>query len=185
VRRLSGTAPDAMAEEMVLKHKSNPPAAARRDAVVLATVRGAVAIVAWLGLAAPSWASLGGSSASIEVDRAHLAARSSTVVNAAYSVHIITLPNGGSVKEFERSDGVVFGIAWHGPSRPDLRQLLGSHFATMQSDVIVRSGRRLRAPLSDVKSDFVVHSAGHPGAFVGAAFLPQQAPASFSVNALQ
>jgi hypothetical protein len=144
-----------------------------------------LAILTWLGFASPSVAALGGATSSIEVDRAHLAARSSTVVNAAYTVHIMTLPNGGTVKEFERSDGVVFAIAWRGPARPDLRQLLGARFETMQSDILVSNRRRLRAPLTDERSDFVLHSAGHSGAFVGSALLPQMAPADFSVSALQ
>lgn len=146
---------------------------------------GLLCVLAWLGFAAPSFATLGGVSSSIEIDRAHLAARSNTVVNAAYTVHIMTLPNGGTVKEFERSDGVVFAIAWRGPSRPDLRQLLGSRFPVLQSDVVVNSGRRLRAPLADARSDFVLRSAGHSGAFVGSAYLPQMAPADFSVSDLQ
>jgi len=144
-----------------------------------------IAVLAWFGFAAPSFATLGGVSATIEADRAHLAARSSTVVNADYTVHIMTLPNGGTVKEFERSDGVVFGIAWRGPSRPDLRQLLGARFNVLQSDIAVHGGRRLRAPLADERSDFVLHSAGHSGAFVCSAYLPQMAPSDFSISALQ
>ncbi len=171
-----------------MKYKRNQPTTARRPQTFSTCARlcsGGLAALAWLGVASPSFASLGGVASSIEVDRAHLAARSSTVVNAAYTVYVMTLPNGGTVKEFERSDGVVFGIAWRGPSRPDLRQLLGSRFAVMQSDVVVHGGRRLRAPLIDERSDFVLHSAGHSGAFVGSAYLPQLAPASFSVSDLQ
>ncbi len=114
----------------------------------------------------------------------HLAARSSTIVNVAYTIHMMTLPNGGTVKEFERSDGVVFALAWSGPSRPDLRQLLGTRFDVMQSDIAARKGRRLRGRMADERSDFVLHSAGHSGAFVGAAYLPQMAPAEFSVSDL-
>jgi hypothetical protein len=141
--------------------------------------------MAWLGFAAPSFASLGGASASIETDRAHLAAKSSTILNADYSVNVMTLPNGGTVREFERSDGVVFAVTWRGPSRPDLRQLLGSRFSVLQSDLAAHTGRRHRGRLSDARSDFVLHGAGHSGAFVGSAYLPQMAPAGFSVSALK
>jgi hypothetical protein len=137
-----------------------------------------------LGFAAPGFAALGRDHASIEADRVHLAARSSTIVNVAYTIHMMTLPNGGTVKEFERSDGVVFALAWSGPSRPDLRQLLGTRFDVMQSDIAARKGRRLRGRMADERSDFVLHSAGHSGAFVGAAYLPQMAPAEFSVSDL-
>jgi hypothetical protein len=144
----------------------------------------AFAVVAWLGFAAPGFAALGRDHTSIEADRAHLAARSSTIVNAAYTVHVMTLPNGGTVKEFERSDGVVFALSWSGPSRPDLRQLLGDRFEGMQADILARKGRRLRGRLSDERSDFVLHSTGHSGAFVGGAYLPQLAPANVSVSDL-
>jgi hypothetical protein len=173
---------------MRLKHKRNPPLPLCRSPIAATSIKvcwGLIALLAWLGFAAPSFATLGGASATVERDRAHLAARSSAIVNAAYTVHVMTLPNGGTVKEFERSDGVVFAIAWRGPSRPDLRQLLGSRFEVMQSDVVVRSGRRLRAPLADERSDFVLHSAGHSGAFVGSAYLPQMAPSDFSISALK
>jgi hypothetical protein len=172
---------------MVLKHKRNLAMAARPEAAWArpAPVRcGLIAMAVWLGFAAPGFAALGRGHDSIEADRAHLAARSSATVNAAYTVHVMTLPNGGTVKEFERSDGVVFALAWSGPSRPDLRQLLGSRFDVLQSDIVVRNGRRLRAPLADERSDFVLRSAGHSGAFVGAAYLPQMAPAVFSVGDL-
>jgi len=171
-----------------LKYKRNQPTAQRRKQTSTTSAQvcgGLIAMIAGLGFAAPSFATLGGVSASIEADRAHLAARSSTIVNAAYTVHIMTLPNGGTVKEFERSDGVVFAISWRGPSRPDLRQLLGNRFAVMQADIVTTSRRRLRAPLTDERSDFVLHSSGHSGAFVGSAYLPQAAPANFSVSALQ
>lgn len=171
-----------------MKHNRNQPRAPRQTgawATPAKALGGLVALLAYLGCAAPSFAALGGVSATIEADRVHLAARSSTVVNAAYTVHIMTLPNGGTVKEFERSNGVVFAISWRGPSRPDLRQLLGSRFGVLQSDILVHSGRRLRAPLADERSDFVLHSGGHSGAFVGVAYLPQMAPADFSVSALQ
>jgi hypothetical protein len=176
-----------VAEEILLKYKRNQQAALRWPQTSLPSAQicgGLIALLAWLGFTAPSFAALGGISASIEADRAHMAARSSTVVNAAYTVHIMTLPNGGTVKEFERRDGVVFGIAWQGPSRPDLRQLLGSRFQVLQSDISVHDGRRLRAPLTDERSDFVLHSAGHSGAFVGSAYLPQTAPAGFSTSDL-
>jgi hypothetical protein len=176
-----------VAEETILKYKRNQPTFSGRSKAWTAprqVCAGLIASLAWLGFAAPSFATLGGVTASIETDRAHLAARSNTVVNAAYTVHVMTLANGGTVKEFERSDGVVFAIAWRGPSRPDLRQLLGSRFEVMQSDILVRNGRRLRAPLIDERSDFVLHSAGHSGAFIGSAYLPQMAPADFSLSDL-
>jgi hypothetical protein len=177
-----------IAEGNALKHKRNRPHPAHVTNALAGVERlccGMLALIAWLGFAAPSFASLGGASVSIEADRAHLAAKASTVVNADYTVNVMTLPNGGTVKEFERSDGTVFAVAWRGPSRPDLRQLLGSRFEVLQSDIAAHTGRRLHSRLSEERSDFVLHGGGHSGAFVGSAYLPQLAPAGFSVSALQ
>ena len=84
----------------------------------------------------------------------------------------MTLANGGLVREFTRADGTVFAVTWRGPGRPDLRQLLGDHFQTLQADN-VRNGPRTRRPLSVNRSDFIVRTGGHSGAFWGVAFLPQ------------
>ncbi len=170
-----------------MKHKRNLPHAPRPTAAATPRLKvyGALfAAAAWLGFAAPSFAALGGASATVELDRAHLAARSSAIVNADYTVHIITLPNGGTVKEFENGGGVVFAVTWRSPSRPDLRQLLGPRFNVLQADVATHRGQR-RNLLSDERSDFVLHGAGHSGAFVGSAYLPQAAPSGFSLSALQ
>lgn len=170
-----------------MKHKPRHPPALAPKSTWLRIDRvcgGLIALVAWLGFAAPSFATLGGASSSVEADRAHLGARSSAVVNAAYTVHTMTLPNGGTVKEFERSDGAVFAIVWRGPSRPDLRQLLGTRFNVLQSDLAVRHGQRRRV-MSDARSDFVLQGGGHSGAFFGKAYLPKMAPATFSLSALQ
>ncbi len=150
---------------------------------------GRLALGPALGLAAlaagPAHASLGGAYASVETDRAHLAARASTAQSAAFTVHSLTLANGATVREFTRADGTVFAIAWQGPGRPDLRQLLGGYFDTFQAENGLKAGRRTRRPLQVQHSDFVVQTSGHPGAFRGMAVLPQLAPAGFSSDDLK
>ena len=108
------------------------------------------------------------------------------------------MSNGSVVREFQNNDGVVFAVAWRGPGRPDLRQLLGGAFDTFQAKVtapdsnttvtsngvVVHHGRSRHALIVE-QSNLVVHSAGHPGAFFGYAYLPQQTPAGFSPDALQ
>jgi hypothetical protein len=78
----------------------------------------------------------------------------------------------------------VFAVTWRGGGRPDLRQLLGEHFQTLQADN-VRAGRRTRRPLSVNRPDLIVLTGGHPGGFWGVAFLPQMAPAGFSTSELK
>jgi hypothetical protein len=111
------------------------------------------------------------------------ASRASRAVSA-YTVDVMVLANGGTVKEFSRPDGTVFAVSWFGPGRPDLRQLLGSHFSAVQTDN-VRRGPRTRRPLAVNRADFVVQSGGHSGAFWGVAILPGATPAGFSAADVQ
>lgn len=145
-----------------------------------------VAAASCLILAPTAHATLGGAYESVEADRAHMAAKAEAAPTIGFTTSTLTLANGGSVREFTRPDGVVFAITWHGPSRPDLRQLLGSYFDTLQSDNAPRPGRRrMRAPMTVNRSDFIVRTSGHSGAFSGVAYLPALAPADFSTSSLR
>ena len=142
-------------------------------------------LVMLLGLfaAAPVAAELGGSPTTLEADRSHFAAAMKSASAATHSLHTLTLPNGSIVHEYMDGDGVVFAVSWQGPSRPDLRQLLGASFDAFQTAVTPTRPGRLRRPLLVQQGDLVVHSAGHPGAFRGYAYLPQRLPAGFFSDA--
>jgi hypothetical protein len=133
----------------------------------------------------PASASLGGARATVDDDRAHLGAALTSTSTGTYTVHALTLANGAVNREFVRPDGTVFAVTWRGSSRPDLRQLLGDRFAVLQSDNVGPGGRRTRRPLSVSRSDFVLRSGGHPGAFWGVAYLPGAIPAGFTPGDLR
>jgi hypothetical protein len=143
-----------------------------------------VALALGLALGAPAQAHLGGARATVEADRAHFRASRTSVIASAYTVDAMTLANGGRVKEYSGPDGTVFAVTWLAPGRPDLRQLFGANFPTLQADN-VRHGPRTRAPLAVSRPDLVVRSGGHSGAFWGVAILPRVAPAGFSVTDLR
>ena len=142
------------------------------------------AFAALLATASPALASLGAGRESIDTDRRQLAARHSAVAASTHTVHVLTQANGEVIREFERADGVVFAVAWRGPARPDLRQLLGARFDIVQADNVLPGGRRTRRPLAVRRPDFALASGGHPGAFWGAAYLPALAPPGFSLKDL-
>lgn len=145
-----------------------------------------LATAAWLVIAPAAHATLGGAYNTIETDRAHLAATAQAASSIGFTVSTLTLANNATVREYSRPDGVVFAITWHGSSRPDLRQLLGSRFDTLQADNTAAAGRRrARGPMTVNRSDFVVRTSGHPGAFSGVAYLPGLAPAGFSASSLR
>jgi hypothetical protein len=136
----------------------------------------ATALIAASLAAGPAGATLGAPFASIERDRAHMRATHVVAARAAYSVHSLTAPNG-VLREFTRADGTVFAVAWQGPARPDLRQALGPYFDELNAanPRRVRGGRHI--PLAANRSDLVVRSGGHSGAFFGVAYVPGLVPA--------
>jgi hypothetical protein len=143
------------------------------------------ALFASLLFGSPAFAALGGTYNSVASDRAHFSARIVSASAATHTVHTLTLPNGGTVKEFTRPDGTVFAVSWRGRGRPDLRQLLGPWFDVMQADNAVRVGPPRRRPIGVSRSNFVVQSGGHSGAFWGVAMLPGASPAGLSANDLR
>jgi len=148
--------------------------------------------------AGPVNAELGGSPLTLEADRAHLAASMQSSGAATHTLHTLSTSNGSVIREYMNADGMIFAVAWRGPGRPDLRQLLGPAFDTFQTSVtaadfnatlsstgnVVHHGR-VRRPLIVEQRDLVVHSAGHPGAFFGYAYLPQKIPAGFTPDAFR
>lgn len=151
-------------------------------------VAGVLGLIAVAGLCAPplpARAALGRAFASVETDRAALGASLRSTVAGGYTVHTLALPNQGTVKEFTRADGTVFAVVWQGPARPDLSQLLGDSFNTVQADNPGRAGGGARRPLTVNRPGLVVASGGHSGAFWGVALLPLQQPAGFTAASLK
>lgn len=162
-----------------------------------------------LGVASlPAHAALGGDAATVTQDRRALggtagvtatasvkqavttststsaSAASTTAVASGYRVETMTTDAGTTVNEYLTSTGVVFAIAWSGPQIPDLRQLLGSHFAAYASGNATQADATpgSRGPTRVSTDDLVVRSGGHMRGFEGAAYLKSQLPAGFNVD---
>ncbi|HEY2864677.1 MAG TPA: DUF2844 domain-containing protein [Casimicrobiaceae bacterium] len=118
-------------------------------------------------------AALGESAASMPVDQARMEATLRTVPSAKFTVHEMKAA-GATVREYVSPAGLVFGVAWEGPTLPDLRQLLGSYFAPYLDAMSARHARR--APVTIDLPGLVVHSSGHMRSFAGQAYLPQSVP---------
>jgi hypothetical protein len=158
----------------------------------LAMVAGAIGAC----FAAPAVAALGGSvttpppGATSEQSVARAATSSASGASASavskYTVHTTTLASGTVINEYQDAQGIVFGIAWHGPRVPDLASLLGSYFPQYQQGVKAqRAARGGRGPVSVQDAGLVVQSGGHMGAFNGNAYLPQSLPAGVSASDIQ
>lgn len=139
----------------------------------------AVALLA----AHPARAALGDVEASVESDRLAMHALQQTTRTAIFTMHELRAPSGTTVREYVSPAGTVFGVAWQGPTLPDLRQLLGTHFDEYVAAAASRRARR--SPLLVQLPDLVVHSGGHMRAFVGKAYVPQALPPGVTAAEIQ
>lgn len=133
----------------------------------------------------PVFAGLGGAASTVGADTGHMRIRNhqvSTVQGRA--IHTLSLANDSTIKEYVNSAGVVYAVSWNGPGKPDLRSLLGSHFATFQKDSTSTRRRGVRSVPRVNRSDLEVVTGGHPGSFWGIAWLPQAAPAGFNPSTM-
>lgn len=135
-------------------------------------------------LALPAFAELGGNVTTVQTDQVRMKGTLKVTTGQGFAIHEITTPTGTAVREYVNAAGTVFGVAWQGPWKPDLRQLLGAYF-----DQYVQASqedkKHGRSPLQ-VKSDsLVVHSGGHPRSFSGRAFLPQMLPPNVTADMIQ
>jgi len=144
---------------------------------------GFAAAMAILVLPAAARATLGEAAASVERDRVQFHPRIAVRPQALYSVHELTLSQGMQVREFVDAAGRVFAVAWSGPSRPDMVQLLGAHHAEMVQAPRPRVMRR--GPVVLRQGALVVESGGHMRALSGRAYLSDAVPSGVSIDAIR
>jgi hypothetical protein len=134
--------------------------------------------------ALPARATLGEDLRSVEGDRLVMQAASDHVPRIAYSVHTLTAQGGMVVREYVSNSGAVFGVAWSGPSMPNLKQLLGAtHFDTYVNSPRRQHGGRGHLLVND--GNLVVESNGHMRAFFGRAYLLNAVPAGVRIDEIQ
>ena len=142
-------------------------------------------LFALLGLvSSPVWAALGDNSASVQVDSAHMNGTLHSITNAHYTIQEIRTSNGQTVREFVSPGGSVFGVAWEGPTTPDLQQLLGAYFEQFRQASDQRQ-HQPRGPLLIETPTLVVQQSGHLRAFRGRAYLPAALPSGVQSSEIQ
>ncbi|MET3105208.1 hypothetical protein AAKU67_000956 [Oxalobacteraceae bacterium GrIS 2.11] len=128
--------------------------------------------------ATPSLAELGG-----VVDKdAVLVQEQSSVVAAEprLTVYQIKSPSGTLIREYTNANNVVVGVTWQGPTLPNLKQLLGTHFDTFVNRPITPGAGHRSAELRT--DELVVQSHGQMRSFSGRAYLPKMLPAGFNID---
>jgi hypothetical protein len=146
----------------------------------IALLVGAAAIASMAAL--PVEAALGESVASVETDRLQVGGTLRVLPSAAYTVHELQVPSGTVVREYVSPAGTVFGVAWQGPSMPDLRQMLGTYFDRY---VAAASQRKTRGLVAIDQPGLVVQSGGHMRAFVGKAYIPEALPPGVTADSIR
>ncbi|HLV87869.1 MAG TPA: DUF2844 domain-containing protein [Candidatus Sulfotelmatobacter sp.] len=146
-----------------------------------ALIRGlSVALLVSLGSPSSAFGTLGGSSESIQTDQARFKAKIIVRENSLYTVHELTTSTDIVVREYV-SGGRVFGVTWHGPFIPDLRQLLGSYFQQYEAAAKAERDHHVgRAPLNIQLPSLVVQTGGHMRAYFGRAYDPELLPVGIS-----
>lgn len=143
-----------------------------------------ILVLALLGLSCPAWAALGGNAASVRLDSIHLQGTVTSTSTAEYKVEEIQTAAGQTVREFISAGGSVFGVAWEGPTTPDLQRLLGTYFEEFRQSSEQRQPQA-RGPLLIETPNLVVQQTGHLRAFRGRAYLPAALPSGVQPSEIQ
>lgn len=131
----------------------------------------------------PAWAVLGEYEGSVSLDQQVVRGERRSIARQGYMLHQITSPSGMTVNEFVSPAGLVFGVSWHGPTMPNLQQLLGSYYVQFQQ--ASRSRVRRRGPLVVRTDKLVVESGGHMRSFHGRAYVPGLFPSNIRADVVQ
>lgn len=149
--------------------------------------RSALLLALALTAAAPAAAVLGEDLASVHADQLRLGASRRQQVQLTTQVHVLTLPDGSTIRQYATPDGFVYAVSWNTHFKPRLDQLLGTHFAAY-----AEGGRRAQAQRPGVahsariaRGDLVVESVAHLQTHVGRAYLRSRLPAGTSPDALR
>jgi hypothetical protein len=133
----------------------------------------------WAGIALPAYAELGGDESGIAKDAAVIRMELRAVVpsETRYRMHELRdTAQNISVRQYANPDGKVFGVAWDGPTKPDLSQLLGPYFTRYTN---AAAGHSLVRQLRSIdQPDFVLRVSGHMRHFTGSAWVPNLVPAN-------
>jgi hypothetical protein len=148
-------------------------------------VRSCLALVSALLCAVPSHAGLGKDAADILADSAEMQGLVKSESRQQYDVQVITTGTGMRVSEYLNHSGMVFAVAWAGPVPPDLRRLLGSHYADYSAALAALNPSGLHRTVRIEASGLVVELGGHMRAYSGRAYLPALMPAGVAAAELR
>jgi len=119
----------------------------------------------------------------VPADQSQLRASLKTMPGERFTVHELQVSSGTTMREYVSPAGMVFGVAWQGPTMPDLRQLLGAYFDRYVAAAAAKPSRR--GPLVVQLPGLTVQSTGHMRSFSGKAYIPEALPAGVTPEDIQ
>jgi hypothetical protein len=134
-------------------------------------------------LESPAQAALGDDVSVVEHDRVRLHATLQIRHKSSYDIHELCAQAGSTVREFVGGDGKVFAVSWSGGWRPNLRDVLGTHYDRYIE--ATRGKRQARGPVRVELPGMVVVMGGYLRTFWGHAYLTDQLPAGVSPQELE
>lgn len=134
--------------------------------------------------AATAFAALGGAPQAAGPRILSSTSSKAATASSTYTDVAKTLDSGTEVHEYVNAKGTVFAVSWQGPFKPDLREVLGTHFQDVVDEAKKQRGGP-RAHMRLERDDLVVYSGGRPGAFEGRAWVPALLPAGFDTSAIK
>jgi Protein of unknown function (DUF2844) len=128
-------------------------------------------------------ATLGAGAQSVAEDQAAYSAAHALTPQVSFDVHELTTAAGVKVREYAARGGPVFAVAWEGPATPDLKQLLGAHYARFQSELLAhRTGHHVLAIRTP---DLVATVTRFQRTGSGTVYLPALVPSGTAISALR
>src|SRR3569623_1540948 len=125
----------------------------------------------------PAWAALGDDMATIAADQARLHAALTVSHRTRYDVHELALPSGVRLRHFVSGDDKVFAVSWSGGWRPNLRDVMGSHYDDF---LAAARGMPMRRGVARIETrGMVVVMGGRQRAFFGHVYLTGALPEGF------
>ena len=134
-------------------------------------------------VSAGAHAELGGAPTTVQADARMLSGATRVEHAASFDRHEITQADGTVVREYVSPRGTVFAVAWSGRTTPDLKTLLGAHYASYAAEVARQ--RPSHHVLTVNTPDLVVTVVRYQHTGSGSASLPAEVPAGVLVGELK
>ena len=115
--------------------------------------------------------------------RAAISAQATTTSMPGYDRTETTTADGNSIREYAARDGTVFAVDFSGPTMPDLKAVLGTHYDRYVAAATARRGSHHVVSFST--DDAVITIVKLPRGFSGHAHLPAAVPAGVDVQTLR